>query len=113
MEKRADDHSAPPSRRYDDLVTLGDLLTESGDVDEALAAYNQARKIRDDNPAIIRKVIDCRLMVAPEHEALPDMLALAACHAHFGDARKAQEVYEQVLSIEPRNKKARTALGMI
>ncbi|PKO15989.1 hypothetical protein CVU37_11575 [candidate division BRC1 bacterium HGW-BRC1-1] len=113
LEKRADDHSAPPSRRYDDLVTLGDLQTESGDVDEALAAYNQARKIRDDNPVLIRKVIDCRLMVAPEHEALPDMLALAACHAHFGDARKAQEVYEQVLGIDPRNKKARTALGMI
>ena len=113
LEKRADDHTAPAAKRYEDLVTLGDLLTDTGEMDEALAAYNQARKLRDDNPALIRKVIDCRLMMAPEHEALPDMLALAACHARFGDARKAQEMYEQVLTLDPRNKKARTALGMI
>lgn len=112
LEERAADRNAPPWRRYDDLVMLGDLLGEAGDVDRAIDTYNQARASRDDRPEVIQKVIDLTLMIAPENEAIADMLALAACHAKYGNARKAQETYEQVLALDPGNHQAKAALGL-
>lgn len=112
LEERAADRNAPPWRRHDDLVMLGDMLGEAGDVDRAIDTYNQARAIRDDRPEVIQKVIDLTLMIAPENEAIADMLALAACHAKYGNARKAQETYEQVLALDPGNHQAKAALGL-
>ncbi len=103
---------ADPERRYADCVALGDLLAERGDVDEALKSYQQARAIRDDSPDLIQKVIDNLVMIVPEHEAIADFLALAACHARFGDPKKAQDIYAHVLLLDPHNATAKAALGM-
>ena len=98
--------------RRDDLVELGDILAERGDVDEAISMYRAARAIRDDSPDLIRKCIDCVAMIAPEHEAIPDLLALGALQAKAGQDRKANETYERVLALDPHNDAAKAGLGI-
>jgi tetratricopeptide (TPR) repeat protein len=98
--------------RRDDLVALGDILAERGDVDEAIGMYRDARAIGDDSPDLIRKCIECVAMIAPEREAIPDLLALGAFHARAGQERKAREAFERVLALDPHSDAAKAGLGI-
>ncbi|AXA36147.1 MAG: tetratricopeptide repeat protein [Candidatus Hydrogenedentota bacterium] len=96
-----------PKDRYDALVRLGDLLYQQGEIDGALQSYRQARDIDDTNPELIRKYVQALMQIAPEHEALADLIALARCYENKGAALRALEAYEQVLRIDSRNQVAK------
>jgi tetratricopeptide (TPR) repeat protein len=68
--------------RVDAYVRLGDLYQASGRYDEALAKANEALRA---NP-----------------RALPPQMIMGLVYARKGEVAKAQQVYEQVLTINPR-----------
>jgi putative PEP-CTERM system TPR-repeat lipoprotein len=68
--------------RIDAYVRLGDLYQTSARYDEALAKLNEALKV---NPA-----------------ALPPLMLMGVVYERKGDAARAQQVYERVLTLNPR-----------
>ncbi len=56
---------------------------------------------------LIRKYVQALMQIAPEHEALADLIALARCYENKGAALRALEAYEQVLRIDSRNQVAK------
>lgn len=105
-------HAGNPSIQYMDYVRYGDALNEAGDIDGALAAYRQARAIDDSKISLIQKCIDAITQIAPEHEALPDYIALADRYMAADDPRRAQQLYEHVLRMDPSNTTARNGKAL-
>jgi tetratricopeptide (TPR) repeat protein len=108
LRARIEADAGDPKQQYYDWIRLGDLLVERGDVEQGLDAYRKARAINDDAPELIRKYIDALVLIIPEHEAIPDFLALAERYFGVGDYTRAVEVYEHVLKLDPRNSAARS-----
>jgi tetratricopeptide (TPR) repeat protein len=96
-----------PATQYDYLVRLGDLYYQAGDVDRALEQYRRARQIDNSNPELIRKYVNALLQIAPESEAIADLIELASSYEGRGAALRALETYEQVLKIDARNQAAK------
>jgi len=107
LSKRLQQDKDNPQRLYEDLVRLGDLYYLAGDVDRALEHYRQARQIDDSSPELIRKYVNAFLQIAPEHEAIQDLIELARSYEGRGAALRALETYEQVLKIDAQNKVAK------
>lgn len=96
--------------RYLECSCYGDAFMERGDVDDALEAYKQARDINDEDPALLQKYIDALIQVAPEQEAIPDMLRLASLYVSNSDTPNASELYRHVLLLDPECSEAKTGL---
>ncbi|MCX7625579.1 MAG: tetratricopeptide repeat protein [Candidatus Sumerlaeaceae bacterium] len=102
-EKLKRSKDADPSQRYEWLVRLGDLAYQAGDIDLAIESYRKAREIENSNPELIRKYVNALLQIAPEHEAIADLIELARSYEGRGAALRALETYEQVLKIDAKN----------
>lgn len=94
-------HAHDPMLQYVDLERYGDALMAAGHTDEALDQYRKARALHDDRPRLIQKCIDALCQIAPEREAIPDMLTLAERYLTAGDAAAARNLYERVLRLDP------------
>ncbi|MGC8739898.1 MAG: tetratricopeptide repeat protein [Candidatus Sumerlaeaceae bacterium] len=92
-----------PAKRYEYLVRLGDLVYQAGDVDRAIECYRKAREIDNSSPELIRKYVNALLQIAPEHEAIADLIELARSYEGRGAALRALETYEMVLKIDAKN----------
>jgi tetratricopeptide (TPR) repeat protein len=92
-----------PAQRYEWLVRLADLTYQSGEIDKAIEYYRQARQIDNSNPELIRKYVNALLQIAPEHEAISDLIELARSYEGRGAALRALETYEQILKIDAKN----------
>jgi tetratricopeptide (TPR) repeat protein len=96
-------HEGDQRQLLEDYVRYGDLLAAAGEIDGALGAYREARGIRDDNPELIRKYVNVLMQIAPEHEAIPDLIALAKGYEKTGAVLRALAAYEQVLKLDGKN----------
>lgn len=103
LTKKIREEGHDPKKLYENLVRLGDLLYQAGDIDRALEHYRRARQIDDSNPELIRKYVNSLLQIAPEHEAIADMIELARSYENRGAALRALETYEQILKIDSGN----------
>lgn len=96
-------HDYDPSLQYLDYLRLGNRLFDLGVVDQALDAYRSARELTDEKPEIIQKCIDALTQIAPEHEAIPDYLALGERYVAMNKGELAMATYDQVLLLDPQN----------
>lgn len=107
LQSLVQEHAYDPNLQYLDLVRLGDKLAETGEIDGALKAYRDARGINDEHVELIEKFIEMLVQIVPEHEVVPDFLALADRCAATGNYARAAEVYGNVLRLDPDNAMAR------
>ncbi|MBX7247121.1 MAG: tetratricopeptide repeat protein [Candidatus Sumerlaeaceae bacterium] len=106
--ERIESHKDNPKLQYYDWIRLGDCYFHADNIDKALEAFKKARGMNDDSPAVIQKYIDALTQIIPENEAIPDFLSLAERHFGVGDYKKAMQVYEHVLKLDPGNAQARS-----
>lgn len=103
LTKKVEQENLEPAQRYEYVVRLGDLLYQAGDVDRAIDCYRKAREIDNSNPELIRKYVNALLQIAPEHEAIADLIELARSYEGRGAALRALETYEMILKIDAKN----------
>lgn len=92
-----------PESAVDGLKVLAHLRWESGDLDEARAALEQARELDPDDPALWERSMDLALGEERHDQAVEHGLRLAALLRAPGLHKKAQAVFERLLEVEPQS----------
>ena len=109
-EKLAADERQPARKLSSDPMGH-EMLAAMGDVPGAMKSLRTLIEISPDDVALRQRLVEYALHLKDESVLVPTLLELAEAFERSGHAAKAHSVYEQVLSVDPRNARAREGLG--
>ena len=109
-EKLAADQTDPAQKLSPDPMGH-EMLAATGDVPGAIKSIRTLIGIRPDDIDLRQRLVEYARELKDESALVPTLLELAETFDRTGHAKKAHPVYEQVLSIDPQNARAREGLG--
>ena len=109
-EKLAADDTDPAQKLSPDPMGH-EMLAATGDVPGAMKSIRTLIAIRPDDIDLRQRLVEYARELKDESALVPTLLELAETFDRTGHATKAHPVYEQVLSIDPQNARAREGLG--
>ena len=88
-----------------------EMRAATGDVSGAMKSLRTLIETHSDDVALRQRFVEYALDLKDESVLVPTLLELAETFERTGHATKARPVYEQVLSVDPQNARAREGLG--
>ena len=109
-EARSEAREAPPSPALPDPMGH-EALAGRGDIRGAMDSLRKLIKTRPDDIALRQRLVEYAFRLNDESALVLVWLELADALERTGQSERARPVYQQALSVDPENARARAALG--